>query len=143
MTQVDEVSSAPYEMPYVLVEEVKADEERRNTVDINSDSSRSDSDTNGIFEVTAYTSGPESTGKHPGDPAFGITASGEHVREGITAACSPSLPFGTRLEIEGVGERVCEDRGGAIGEGRLDIYIAELKDAQAFGRRKLGVRIVE
>src|SRR5690606_7201420 len=34
------------------------------------------------FEVTAYTAGAESTGKTPSDPAYGITASGEKVREG-------------------------------------------------------------
>lgn len=127
MTQVDEVSSAPYEMPYVLVEAPVEPE-----VPVWAS-----------YEVTAYTAGPESTGKHPGDKGYGVTTSGEHVREGITAACPPSLPFGTRLEIEGVGERVCEDRGGAIGQGRLDIYIAELKDAQAFGRQWLNVRVIE
>jgi 3D (Asp-Asp-Asp) domain-containing protein len=95
------------------------------------------------FEVTAYTSGPESTGKRPGDVGYGITASGEHVRENYTLACPPSMAFGTRLEIEGIGERVCADRGGAIKEGRLDVYIAELEEARQFGRQRLNVRIIE
>jgi 3D (Asp-Asp-Asp) domain-containing protein len=95
------------------------------------------------FEVTAYTAGPESTGKQPGDVGYGITASGEHVRENYTLACPPSIPFGQRLEIEGVGERVCTDRGGAIKEGRLDVYIAELEEALQFGRQWLNVRIIE
>lgn len=94
------------------------------------------------FEVTAYTSGYESTGKRPGDPYYGITASGEPVKAGITVACPPSMPFGTVLEIEGVGERVCQDRGGAITEGRLDVYFDELSDALEFGRRTLNVRII-
>jgi 3D (Asp-Asp-Asp) domain-containing protein len=95
------------------------------------------------FEVTAYTAGEESTGKSPGDTGYGITASGEHVRENYTIACPPSTAFGTRLEIEGVGERVCTDHGGSIKEGRLDIYMPELKDALAFGRQQLKVRIME
>jgi 3D (Asp-Asp-Asp) domain-containing protein len=95
------------------------------------------------FEVTAYTAGEESTGKQLGDAGYGITASGEHVREGVTIACPPSMAFGTRLEIEGIGERVCTDRGGAIKEGRLDIYIAELEEARQFGRQWLNVRIIE
>jgi 3D (Asp-Asp-Asp) domain-containing protein len=95
------------------------------------------------FEVTAYTAGPESTGKRPGDEGYGITASGETVRENYTLACPPSMAFGTRLEIEGIGERVCMDRGGAIKEGRLDVYIAELKEARQFGRQRLQVRIIE
>lgn len=94
------------------------------------------------FEVTAYTSGYESTGKRPGDPYYGITASGEPVKAGITVACPPSMPFGTVLEIEGVGERVCQDRGGAITEGRLNVYFDELSDALEFGRRTLNVRII-
>jgi 3D (Asp-Asp-Asp) domain-containing protein len=95
------------------------------------------------FEATAYTAGPESTGKRPGDVGYGITASGEHVRQNYTLACPPSMAFGTRLEIEGIGERVCTDRGSSITEGRLDIYIAELKEARQFGRQRLNVRIIE
>jgi 3D (Asp-Asp-Asp) domain-containing protein len=95
------------------------------------------------FEVTAYTAGYESTGKRPGEEGYGITTSGDPVREGITAACPPSMAFGTRLEIEGVGERVCSDRGGSIKEKRLDIYIAELEEARQFGRKWLNVRIIE
>ena len=94
------------------------------------------------FEATAYTAHQESTGKEPGDPAYGITASGKPVRVGVTIACPPSIPFGTRLEIESVGVRVCEDRGGAITEGHLDIYIPNLNKAQAFGRQTLKVRKV-
>ncbi|MGE7271383.1 3D domain-containing protein [Brevibacillus panacihumi] len=93
------------------------------------------------YEVTAYTANAESTGKAPGHPAFGITASGARVREGVTAACPPELPFGTRVHIEGVGERVCTDRGGAIKGRRLDVYIADRSEALRFGRRKLSVTI--
>lgn len=95
-----------------------------------------------VFEVTAYTSGVESTGKRPGDAGYGVTASGKTVQEGVTAACPPSLAFGTRLVIEGVGERVCHDRGGDIVEGRLDVYIADLGQALKFGRQTLEVEIL-
>jgi 3D (Asp-Asp-Asp) domain-containing protein len=129
MTQLITQATAPHEMPVVLAPEpvvIEAPQPEWYT-----------------FEVTAYTSGPESTGKQPGDEGYGITASGDPVREGFTAACPPSLTFGTRLEIEGVGERVCTDRGSAITEGRLDIYIAELKEAWQFGRQTVEVRIIE
>jgi 3D (Asp-Asp-Asp) domain-containing protein len=96
-----------------------------------------------IYEVTAYTAYEESTGKSPSHPAFGITASGKRVQAGKTAACPPSMPFGTRIEIEGVGERVCEDRGAAITEGRIDVYMPELNDALEFGRKRLKVRILK
>jgi 3D (Asp-Asp-Asp) domain-containing protein len=132
MTQLITQATTPHEMPVVLapepvVEVVAAEPEPAWLT----------------FEVTAYTSGPESTGKQPGDAGYGITASGEHVRENYTLACPPSMAFGTRLDIEGVGERVCTDRGSAITEGRLDIYIAELEEARQFGRQRLQVRIIE
>lgn len=92
--------------------------------------------------MTAYTAGPESTGKAPGHPAYGITASGTRVREGVTAACPPEMPFGTRVHIEGVGERVCQDRGGAIKGRRLDVYIADRSEALRFGRQTLEVEIL-
>ena len=94
------------------------------------------------YEVTAYTSGYESTGKSPGDAGYGITASGAEVSEGHTLACPPSLDFGTVVDIEGVGERVCADRGSAITEGRLDVYMSELEDAVEFGRKTLEVEIL-
>jgi 3D (Asp-Asp-Asp) domain-containing protein len=124
MTQLITQATTPHEMPVVLAPEAPAPEWQ-------------------TFEITAYTAGPESTGKRPGDDGYGITASGESVSEGITSACPPSLSFGTRLEIEGLSERVCTDRGGAITEGRLDLYMTELQDALTFGRQWLNVRIIE
>lgn len=131
MTQLLTQANAPHEMPVVLAPEpepvvIEAPAPEWTT-----------------YEITAYTANEESTGKSPGDAGYGITASGEPVREGITAACPPSLSFGTRIEIEGLGERVCLDRGGKITEGRLDLYIAELKEARQFGRQWLKVRIME
>lgn len=95
------------------------------------------------YEVTAYTAGYESTQKKPGEVGYGITASGAPVQEGLTAACPKSMAFGTRLEIEGLGERVCQDRGGAITDGHIDIYFASLQEARQFGRQWLNVRIIE
>jgi 3D (Asp-Asp-Asp) domain-containing protein len=129
MTQLLTQANTPHEMPVVLAPEP--------VVEVVAEPLWQ------TFEVTAYTAGEESTGKQPGDDGYGITASGERVRENYTLACPPSLPFGQRLEIEGIGERVCTDRGSAIKEGRLDIYIPELKDALAFGRQTVEVRIIE
>ncbi|WP_442636493.1 3D domain-containing protein [Rossellomorea marisflavi] len=95
------------------------------------------------YEVTAYTSGIESTGKRPGDPSYGITASGERVQEGVTIACPKHIPFGTKMKIEKVGYRVCKDTGSDITYGRIDVYMDSLSAAQSFGRQSLMVEIVE
>jgi 3D (Asp-Asp-Asp) domain-containing protein len=94
------------------------------------------------YIVTWYTAGVESTGKSTGDPAYGITASGTQAAEGRTAACPSSLPFGTRINIEGVGVRTCEDRGGAIGSGRLDVYVESVSEAIQHGRQSVKVEII-
>lgn len=93
------------------------------------------------YVVTAYTAGFESTGKNPDDPDYGITASGEYAEEGRTIACPPELDFGTIIEIESVGERICQDRGGAIKGKRIDLYMEDLHMANEFGKRELKVRI--
>ena len=95
------------------------------------------------FEVTAYTAGYESTKKKYGDIGYGITASGEVVTDMTTIACPDSLSFGTRVYIQEL-ENVftCQDRGSAIEEGKLDVYMEDLKDAQVFGRQKLKVLVL-
>lgn len=100
-------------------------------------------DANGLpFTVTAYTAGYESTNKHPGDPWYGITASGEIVQENHTIACPQALPFGTKIHIPQLDETyVCEDRGSAITNGRLDIYIEDLQEALEFGVQQLQVKV--
>jgi 3D (Asp-Asp-Asp) domain-containing protein len=95
-----------------------------------------------LMEISAYTAGYESTQKQKGDKGYGVTASGTYVEEGVTIACPPSLEFGTKLNIEGIGLRICEDRGGAIKEGHLDLYMDSLNAAIEFGRKTLMVEIL-
>lgn len=95
------------------------------------------------FEVTAYTSGIESTGKTSGDPLFGITASGEVVLERTTIACPESLEFGTRIYIPDFETVfICQDRGSDIVEGRLDVYMEDLQHALLFGRQHMQALIL-
>ncbi|GIM45090.1 hypothetical protein DNHGIG_06390 [Collibacillus ludicampi] len=91
--------------------------------------------------LTAYTAGPESTGKRPGDPGYGITASGTTVMDGRTIAVDPEqIPLGSKVYIEGIGFRVAEDTGGAIKGNRIDVYMSNLNDAIQFGVKK-GVKV--
>jgi 3D (Asp-Asp-Asp) domain-containing protein len=97
-----------------------------------------------VYEVTAYTAGFESTGKTKDDPAYGVTASGKMVKEWHTVACPRSLKFGTKIYIPYFNQEfTCEDRGSAITEGKLDIYIADLDQALQFGRRNIEIMIIK
>lgn len=88
------------------------------------------------FKITAYTAGYESTGKNPGDPAYGITASGEEVIEDHTIASDwDVLPPGSVVFIDGVGVRTVTDKGGAVKGRHIDIYIPELNGARNWGVR--------
>ncbi|TCP25970.1 3D (Asp-Asp-Asp) domain-containing protein [Scopulibacillus darangshiensis] len=94
------------------------------------------------FTVTAYTAGTESTGKQPGDAGYGITASGNPVQEGETIACPPSMDFGTKVYIPYFNQTyTCQDRGSAIHEGRIDVYMKDLNDAINFGKKQLKVNV--
>lgn len=91
----------------------------------------------GDFTLTAYTSGFESTGKTPKDPAYGITASGAPVQDGVTIAVDPNvIPIGSRIYIEGIGYRIAQDVGRAIKGNRIDVYISDLNAAKSFGVQK-------
>lgn len=91
-----------------------------------------------VINASAYTAAADECGK-----SNGITSSGLKVEEGRTLACPPEYPFGAKIHIEGIGERRCEDRGGAIKGNHFDIYMETKKDAFAFGRRNLEAYVIQ
>lgn len=104
---------------------------------------------NRIMEVSAYDLSVESCGKPPGHPEYGITASGKRVQKWHTIAAGPELTFGTQIyipyfkDMPNGGIFVVEDRGGAIKNGRLDVYIEDNAECFEFGRRELEVYILD
>ncbi len=88
-------------------------------------------------ELTAYTAGPESTGKRPGDPGYDITSTGVPAIQGITVAVDPSvIPYGTKLYIPGVGYRIAQDTGGAIIGDHIDVFFNSVQVALDFGVKR-------
>lgn len=94
----------------------------------------------GEFAVYAYCAEqyPHICGGNP------TTASGEPVTPGVTVAADPDvLPLGTRIYIDGIGERVVQDTGGAIKGRRIDLAVESHAEAVEFGRRAAEVYILE
>lgn len=95
-----------------------------------------------IAEITAYSEHYNSTGKHIDHPAYGITSSGEKVRQGIVAADTSVFPMHSILYIEGVGKVEVKDVGGAIKGYKLDLYFPTEKQAIEWGRQKRKVHVI-
>lgn len=83
----------------------------------------------GDYQLTAY--------EWTGNPC----ANGNYPTEGYTIA-SNTLPIGTRVYIEGIGERVVEDTGGMAGNV-IDIYMGDPSSCIQFGRQSGAVYVIE
>jgi 3D (Asp-Asp-Asp) domain-containing protein len=77
----------------------------------------------------------------------GRTATGSRARSGIVAADPAELPLGSRIRISGAGrysgEYVVEDTGAAVRGRVIDIHLGSQAEARRFGRRRVGVEILE
>lgn len=87
-------------------------------------------DFHGRFVLTAY--------EWTGAPC----ANGNFPTVGYTVACN-SLPLGTRVYVEGIGERVVEDRGASWHSSNwMDIYLGDVSTCDAFGVQEANIYIV-
>lgn len=73
----------------------------------------------------------------------GITSSGNIAKEWYTIAAGSGYPIGTVIYIPALADKpnggwfVVEDRGGAISDNKIDIYMGSHAQALIFGRRSL------
>lgn len=87
-----------------------------------------------MFIATAYT---------PGYDCGTRTATGMKAGRGVVAVDPRVIPLGTRLYIEGYGEALAADTGGAIKGNHIDLCFDTLAEARVFGRRRVAVRILD
>lgn len=100
------------------------------------------------MNASAYDLSYQSTRKNPGDPGYGITASGTKARPGVVAVDRSVIPLGTKLYIKFPkpyehlsGQYSAEDVGGAIKGNKIDIFLES--GTRQFGRRNVEVYILD
>jgi 3D (Asp-Asp-Asp) domain-containing protein len=93
------------------------------------------------MNASAYTA--STCGKSESDPGYGVTSSGNYAIANYTLAAGSAYPIGTVMyipyfadDING-GWFVVQDRGGAISNNRIDIYMDTYEDCILFGRRNI------
>lgn len=85
----------------------------------------------GEWRITAYA--------YTGSPC----ANGNFPSVGYTVACN-SLPFGTKVYIDGVGARTVEDTdGGRMGNEWIDLYLGSVSECIQWGDQTRKVWMVE
>ena len=93
------------------------------------------------LNASAYTA--STCGKKPTDKGYGRTASGAMVKSWYTVAAGKGYPMGTVIYIPAMKNKpnggwfVVQDRGGAISNNKLDIYMNTYNECIQFGRRNL------
>lgn len=88
----------------------------------------------GTFEATAYTDDVASQGKWVGQ-----TATGRDPAVGVIAVDPNIIPLNTKLHVEGYGDCVAGDTGGAIKGKRIDIFLNSSNECKKWGRQQVKV----
>ena len=90
------------------------------------------------MEATAYTA--YCTG------CSGITANGTNLRANpdlkVIAVDPRVIPLGTKVWVEGYGEAIAADTGGAIKGNKIDVYVPTNDQAYAWGRKSVTVKVL-
>ncbi|MCM3531027.1 LysM peptidoglycan-binding domain-containing protein [Cytobacillus oceanisediminis] len=91
------------------------------------------------MEATAYTADCEG--------CSGITATGINLKENpdqkVISVDPNVIPLGTKVHVEGYGNAVAGDTGGAIKGNKIDIFLPSQEDAINFGRKTVKVTILD
>jgi 3D (Asp-Asp-Asp) domain-containing protein len=75
----------------------------------------------------------------------GRTASGDQVKQGMIAADPRVLPIGTVVHIRAgsyTGTYTVKDTGGRIKGRHVDVYVPTYREAKAFGRRPVKIKVI-
>ncbi|MEN8905161.1 MAG: 3D domain-containing protein [Clostridiales bacterium] len=101
------------------------------------------------MNATGYSCSFIETGKSPGDPGFGITATGTIAKRGTIAVDPNIIPLGSKVYVEGIGTNtdygyaIAADTGGAIRGNKIDLCFDSRSEAINWGCRSVKVYILK
>jgi len=99
------------------------------------------------MNTSAYTN--STCGKSPNSSGYGVTASGKKTSAWSTVAAGQGYKIGTIIYIPYFASKpnggwfIVEDRGGAISNNRLDVYMSTYNECIKFGRQNLTCYVYE
>ncbi|WP_066188349.1 3D domain-containing protein [Gracilibacillus timonensis] len=143
--QQEEPQQEPVEQEQPKEEEVTAEptsapaeEQTAETPSTESDSSQQSGETINVT-ATAYTG--------QCDGCSGITATGidlnANPNEKVIAVDPNVIPLGSRVHVEGYGEAIAGDTGGAINGNKIDVHVPTKDEAYSWGVRSVEVTILD
>lgn len=88
--------------------------------------------------ATGYDSSYESNYPYYGQPSY----IGMPLQRGVVAVDPNVIPMGTKLYVEGYGEAIAADQGGAINGNRIDLYFDSHQEAMNWGMKAVKVSIL-
>ena len=88
--------------------------------------------------ATAYDGCYECNKPYYGQPSY----MGLPLARGIVAVDPMVIPMGTKLYVEGYGEAIAADQGGAIKGNRVDLYFDTHQQALNYGMKTVKVTIL-
>lgn len=114
------------------VEEAKKEVEEARVLELESEQYETQ-----VMNITMYaplSAGAVAGWDYQGDPS--LTASGEELVPGETAAAGENIPFGTRIYVEDLGWHTVHDRGSLIGPNDIDLAVESKEESIEFGEQK-------
>ncbi|QWU46270.1 MULTISPECIES: cell wall-binding protein EntD [Bacillus] len=95
-------------------------------------------------EATAYTANPGENGTYGGRV---LTAMGHDLTANpnmkVIAVDPKVIPLGSKVWVEGYGEAIAGDTGGAIKGNRIDVLVGSDSTADSWGRKSVKVKVIK
>ncbi|MCU5653004.1 cell wall-binding protein EntD [Bacillus mycoides] len=95
-------------------------------------------------EATAYTAHPSENGTYGGRV---LTAMGHDLTANpnmkVIAVDPKVIPLGSKVWVEGYGEAIAGDTGGAIKGNRIDVLVGSDSTADSWGRKSVKVKVIK